>query len=276
MALSLTAPVRSTLEEGRQAYLAITSKAGPHVTPDLYACSGDSMWFAMATTTLKARVLADEPRAGVVVSVPGRSVLLAGSVTLYDPRRMLGLARRAPDLPRTTRALTRFTVRNAPDLLAFARDTATGRLGRRPPPLRVLARLDPDRVALVEGGAIVEGYGEWADAGDGAAAEQVTGGKPAVLAVPGPVAVPCQWFEEEQRARVPAGLRAIADLRSDFPLGVVVDEYGAPGPAAKAGTLLRGRGRLGDEPDVVEVEPERVVTWDGVDTASERWSAAPG
>src|SRR4051812_36003357 len=173
MTLALAAPVRSTLEEGRQVYIAITSGAGPHVPPDLYAWSDDSLWFAMAVTTLKARVLADEPRAGVVVSVPGRSVMLAGSVTLYDPRRALGLARTAPDFPRTTRALTRFTIRNAPDLLAFVRDAATGRLGLRPPPLRVLARLAPARPAGVEGDAVVEGYGRWADAGSTADPERI-------------------------------------------------------------------------------------------------------
>src|SRR3954468_15412404 len=269
MTLALAAPVRSTLEEGRQVYIAITSGAGPHVTPDLYAWSDDSLWFAMAVTTLKARVLADEPRAGVVVSVPGRSVMLAGSVTLYDPRRVLGLARRAPDLPRTTRALTRFTIRNAPDLLAFVRDAATGRLGLRPPPLRVLARLDPDRVAVVEGDAVAEGYGRWADAGSTADGDRITGGQPAVMALPGPVAVPCQWFEDEQQVRIPAGLRDIVELSDELPLGVVVDEDGPPGPAAKAGTLLRGRGRAGDEPNLIEVEPDRVVTWDGVDTESE-------
>jgi hypothetical protein len=276
MVLPLSDPVLSTLEEARQAYIAITSEAGPHVTPDLYAWSGDALWFAMAVTTLKARVLADDPRACVVVSAPGRSILLGGSATLYDPRRVLALGRKAGDLPRTARALTRFTVRNAPDLLAFMRDVASGRLGLRPPPLRVLARLDPDHAAVIQADAIVEGYGGWADAASTADLRQDPGGQPAVVALPGPVAVPCRWFEHEHYVRVPAGVRELADLPRTFPLGVVVDEYGAPGPAAKTGALLRGRGRWADDPNTIDVEPERVVTWDGVETASESWAAATG
>jgi hypothetical protein len=96
------------------------------------------------------------------------------------------------------------------------------------------------------------------------------------VALPGPVAVPCHWFEQEHHVRVPAGVRELADLPRTFPLGVVVDEYGAPGPAAKAGALLRGRGRWADDPNTIDVEPERVVTWDGVETASESWAAATG
>jgi hypothetical protein len=134
-------------------------------------------------------------------------------------------------------------------------------------------RLDPDRAVLVEGDEVVEGYGRWADAGTGRAGRLVTGGQAAVVALPGPVAVPGWWFEDERCVRIAPGLGALADLSGSFPLGVVVDEYGAPGPAAKAGTLLRGRGRLTGDGHSVEVEPERVVTWDGVDTASDSWAA---
>jgi hypothetical protein len=49
----------------------------------------------------------------------------------------------------------------------------------------------------------------------------------------------------------------------------VVDEYGAPGPAAKAGTLLRGTARL-DPSGRVEVEPERETEWQGVATRTKR------
>jgi hypothetical protein len=265
--------VHGTLDEGRQAHIAITSDGGPHVTPDLYAWSGGSLWFAVATSTLKARVLAREPAVGAVVSIPGRSVLLAGQAHLYDPRSLLGLARRLPDLPRTTVALTRFTVRNAPDLLAFVGDTATGRLGLRPPPLRVLVRLDPDRAVLLEGDEVVEGYGRWAAIRPSSGATLPGGGEAAVVALPGSVAVPGRWYEEDRCVRIAPGLRALVDLSGSFPMAVVVDEYGAPGPAAKQGTLLRGRGRLTDGDQTIEVQPERLVTWEGVETDSEAWVA---
>jgi hypothetical protein len=48
----------------------------------------------------------------------------------------------------------------------------------------------------------------------------------------------------------------------------VVDEYSAPGPAAKHGTLLRGTGHINDNSGFVDVEPDRLVEWDGVETMS--------
>jgi pyridoxamine 5'-phosphate oxidase-like protein len=270
--VTLLLPVSAVgvLQEGRQAHLAVESRGGPHVTPDLYAWSGGALWFAVAGTTLKAKVLARRPAAGVVVSVPGRSVVLAGSTSIVDPRSVRDLVGAVPRLPDTARALTRYATRNAPDLFAFLGDATRGRLGWGVPPARVLIRFDPTRAALISGRELIEGYGAWSGVKPGptSATTAPAGGEAAVVALPGPVALPCRWFEEEGVAHLPAGARALLDVHGAFPVSVVVDEYGAPGPAAKEGTLLHGQGRLGRKGRVIEIDPERVVTWDGVETAS--------
>ena len=53
-------------------------------------------------------------------------------------------------------------------------------------------------------------------------------------------------------------------------VGIVVDDYVAPGPAAKEGTLLRGTGTLRPG-GRVEVEPDRTTDWHGVTSQTSRF-----
>ena len=258
----------STLQEGRQAYLAVASNGGPHVTPELYAWSGGQLWFAVASSTLKAKVVARHRTAGAVVSVSDRSVLVQGKVEVFDPTLMTTWAAQWRRFPAVVRAMGRFSIRNAPDLLAFGADAAAGRLGWRVPPMRVVLRLEPSRGALVEGDSIVAGWGDWSHVRPQEAAPLPVGGRRAVVGLPGPVAVPCRWFEDDQRLHVLPRLIDLLHLERSFPLGVVIDEYSAPGPAAKTGTLLRGTGHINERSGFVDVEADRFVEWNGVQTMS--------
>ena len=272
MRIHLPDRVTSTLAGGRQAHVAAPSRRGPHVTPELYTWTGGALWFAAATTTVKAKVFDRDAAAAAAVRFDGRTVLFAGQVEVVDVRRPLGLItspRRAVDL---TRAVTRFAVRNAPDLVAFTGDAVTGKLGRRPSPARLLFRLDPDRAALVENDAVTGAWGAWSAPTADAPTDVPAGGQPAMLALTGPVVLPGRWFPDEHRLHVAPALLALVGLADDgggFPVGVVVDDYRAPGPAAKQGTLLRGEGRLERETGWIAVDPGRLVTWDGIETASE-------
>ena len=58
--MKLPDDLTSTLKEGRQAYVAVPSKQGPHVTPELYAWSDGRLWFAAAAGTVKSNVLKRE------------------------------------------------------------------------------------------------------------------------------------------------------------------------------------------------------------------------
>src|SRR5690606_38202448 len=121
-------------------------------------------------------------------------------------------------------------------------------LGWRPPPPRTLFALAPEAAAVVENDAVTAGWGGWelvtgrrpAPAG---AADVPAGGDPAVLALPGPAAVPARWFPDDGRVHVPDGLLDLLGVGDgEVELSVVVDAYTAPGPAAKTGVLVRGRG----------------------------------
>src|SRR5215212_985789 len=126
--LPLSGDVVSTLAEGRQAYIAVQTRTGPHVTPELYAWSNDRLWFASASSTLKTKVLRRRCHASALITVASRSVILSGNIEVVDPREPLTMLRRARNLPAAARALMHYTTRNAPDLARFAADTATGKL----------------------------------------------------------------------------------------------------------------------------------------------------
>jgi hypothetical protein len=270
MTPTLAAPIVSALQEGRQAYVAVDAQAGPHVTPELYAWSDGELWFAAARTTVKAKRLKRVDAAGAVVSSNDRSVVLRGTVEVVDPLDVsswLSVARRVPP---TLRAAARYGVRNAADLLGFAGDAASGRLGWRVPPLRIGFRMTPSSVALIEGGVVVEAGGDWSVAPTEPRSDEPVGGRRAVIALPGPVALPCSWFADEAKVYVAPQLLDAVGVRGSFPLSVVVDEYNAPGPAAKRGALRRGHGRMSDERGFVDVDLDHLVEWDGVETSARR------
>lgn len=268
MERDLPGPATSLLEEGRQAYVAVRSKNGPHVTPELYAWSDGKLWFAFAATTLKAKVLARDPLAAVLVTSTARSVVLQGDVELIDARRVGSLTRQVRQLPGVAKAMGRFTIRNAPDLVAFVADTGRGRLGWRPPPMRVLGALTPARSMVIEGDEVVAAPGTWDGDHDHQVTEPPVGGQPVVVALPGPVALPARWFPDEGRIVLMPSILDALDLSGEFPLGIVTDEYVAPGPAAKRGTLLRCQGVRSGSGGAIAVEVERVVDWDGTETTS--------
>lgn len=255
--------------EARQAHVVVPARSGPHVTPELFAWSEGRIWIAAAATTLKVKVLRRNPNAGLVVVAPGRTVTVSGPVQLFDALSPLSLAGSALALPAAARSILRYGVRNAPDLVAFAGDAVTGKLGWRIPPRRVLMAITPERGAYMENEAVVEAWGSWAAAAGDLAADVPAGGEPAIAGLTPSMGVPARWFAEEGRVWVPPSLLELSGVGPTFPLSVVTDEYGAPGPAAKAGTLLRGTGQVEDvEGGLLSFTAEREVEWDGVDTTA--------
>ena len=70
---------------------------------------------------------------------------------------------------------------------------------------------------------------------------------------------------------VPAGL-GVGEATA--PACLAVDDYVAPGPAAKTCLLRRGSGTPSRDGDVVRIDldVERDTTWDGAETRTERAS----
>jgi hypothetical protein len=265
---------RSVLAEGRQLHVGVLTTTGPHVTPELYTADDRHVWFLTAADTLKTRVVRRDPRVAGVVRVGSRSLVVGGTVDDYDigdPMRLLAQAR---DALRALAALTSFTVRNAVDLAAFARDLATGRLPSRLPPRRVLMRLTPDRALLLDGSALSATGGSWSGrvtVPD--AAPPLPGDVDCVIGAEtdgGVMVLPGRAADGLQSAAVPAVGVQLGDIELDRAIRgcLVVDDYTSPGPAAKRGAMLRGRitVRLDGPLARVELDAERQTTWDGAAT----------
>lgn len=275
-------PALAVLAEGRQLHVGVLTTTGPHVTPELYAVADGDVWFATAATTLKRRVLRRDPRLGAVVRVGSRAVVLAGAATAYDVADPVGLAAQARDGLRGLRAVGAFTMRNAADLGAFARDLAGGRLPSRLPPRRVLVRLRPRSWALTDGARLLATGGEWdgADTGCSGTTDGLPGERDAVVGWEhdriGVLALPARLHGET--AAVPGVLAHLAGLADGARSGAcaVVDAYTAAGPAAKAGTLLRGRATLSYDGPLARLalDVDRETTWDGAETRTEHRDAA--
>lgn len=267
---------RSVLAEGRQLHVGVLTTRGPHVTPELYTGDERQIWFLTAADTVKTRVVRRDPRVAAAVRVGSRSVLVAGAVTEYDVHAPLTLLARSRDALAALAALTSYTVRNAADLAAFARDLAAGRLPSRLPPRRVLMRLRPDRAMLLDGPALLAAHGAWsgpATTTDTSAA--AAGDMDCVVGVEtddGVLVAPGRARDSLEAATIPAAAvqRAGAAVDRDVRGCLVVDDYRAPGPAAKRGQLLRGTVRL--EPDgawcAVRLDADRDTTWTGARTTT--------
>lgn len=272
----LDAPaVAGPLAEGRQAYVAITTERGPHITPELYAVAGGRLWFFAGLGTLKARTLPRHPAVAVAVPAGTRTVVVAGRAASFHPAALPRHVPAPATLLATPRALARYSLRNAVDLAGFAADFVAGRLGRRLPEPRVLFAVVPDRVALLDGFAVHGRWGDWRGLLDGEGdGEPMHDGAGAVAAIAdghgGLVAGPALVDATGSRAQVPAGLLDLAGIGESAQVAVVVDDYGRPGPAAKRGVMLRGTGGVRREDDGawLDLDPERTVSWDGIDTAT--------
>lgn len=269
---------RSILAEGRQLHVGVLTTKGPHVTPELYTGDERQVWFLTAADTVKTRVVRRDPRVAAAVRVGSRSLLLAGAVTEYDVRAPLTLLARSRDALAALAALTSFTVRNAADLAAFGRDLAAGRLPSRLPPRRVLMRLRPDRAVLLDGPTVVATHGDWPGqpaVARPAAAAAAAGDVDCVVGVEtddGMLVVPGRAEGSLRTATVPSAAveLAAAAVVPQVRGCLVVDDYRAPGPAAKTGQLLRGTVRL--EPDGawcrVRLDADRDTTWAGAHTTT--------
>ena len=267
--------VEQVFREGRLAHVAVVSARGPHVTPELYAWSDGRLWFWFAHTTLKARVLAATPQAAALVTAGGRTGIVTGTVDLIDVRRPTTLLGTPARGLRAVRALGGYATRNASDLGAFARDLGTGRLGWRPPATRVLASLQPHKWAAAEDDRVTGSDGLADMASDRPPIHPpAAGGETVVVAFPGPNVVPGRWFADDGVVWVDPSLLDSLGVGRRTPIAVVADQYVAPGPAAKIGTLLRGSAVRRGTGGSLQVEADTLTWWDGIATETSRSGAS--
>jgi hypothetical protein len=263
--------VRAVMSEARQAYVVVDLPSGPHVTPQLFASSGDRCIFLSAATTLKVQVLRQRPQIGVTFIAGARAVVMGGTAAVLDALRPASVVAHLRDVPVAGGLLPAFVLRNAADLAGFARDFTCGRLGFHIPPRRVLIVARPDRLAVVEGASVIAAAGTWRGSVSSGGAPSVAPGGDAVVGwrtPDGPLALPGRLDRTDALVQLPNGLIELAAAPERGAACVVVDDYGGPGPALKRGVMQRGTGTVttADGQTWFGLEPARVTTWRGIDS----------
>ena len=78
------APVRELLAEGSFCHVTTSTRDGPHVTPMVFATTGDRLWVTTSRGSVKARAWARDPRVGGLVRVGDRAAIFTGTAATYD------------------------------------------------------------------------------------------------------------------------------------------------------------------------------------------------
>lgn len=281
---ALDPTARSILAEGRQLHIGLLTRSGPHVTPELYATVGNDVWFATAADTLKSRLLPRNDTVSGLVRAGSRAFVVRGETKQYDAANARELLGSAAEGLRALQAVGAFTMRNAADLGGFARDLVAGRLPSRLPQRRILVRLRPVAWATLDGTALGTVDGDWPGrvgapdvvpgmpgTRDAAIAWQYDDG---VIVLPGRLEAP---VSETAVAHAPAVLAQLAAVAAGASAAsIVTDDYRAPGPAAKSGSMLRGNATLSYDGALARVEltVDRETSWDGAATRTEERPAS--
>ena len=281
---ALDPTARSILAEGRLLHIGLLTRSGPHITPELYATVDNDLWFATAADTLKSRLLPRNSTVSGLVRAGSRSFVVVGETKQYDAADARALLGSAADGVRALQAIGAFTVRNAADLGGFARDLVAGRLPSRRPQRRILVRLRPLAWATLDGTALNTVDGDWPgrveapDDRPGLPGERDAAiawqRNDSVMVLPGRIE---SSQPRKTVAFAPAVLAQLAAVDAgDAPASIVSDDYRAPGPAAKSGSMLRGTAALTYEGALARVElaVERETTWDGATTRTEERPAS--
>ncbi len=260
--------VDAVLDHGSLAYLAVGTRAGPHVTPLVYAMLASRMWVTTARRTVKGGIWRIRPRVAGLVRAGDHSVSFVGNVRLHDLLDPATWLASALELPTLTAAAAAFTKRNARFFGGYAVDARRVPLSWTPPG-RVFAELSIEAAAVIEDwgappatwgvmGEAVHSHGSFRP---GRAArsplqlvpdevsEGIERGGHAALAIEGgdgPVVLPALFVEDGGVLYAAADARslALAEAGPDAPVGLTVDHASRWRAADMTGVLVRGAGSI--------------------------------
>lgn len=275
--------------QATQLYIAIKTKNGPHVTPELFTVSDGKFWCMTATSTLKSKILRREGQVGLLAVAGDEAVVARGSATVVDPARPLEAAVRPTSTARAMIGATKFVAENALELTGAVVAALKGKLGDPllPPP-RVLIGMSAEAGVVLLGDAVAEEWG-WEDSGlplssealelddddGGLVPDALVRSKRTVLGVlsdeGAPLALPAAWDSDRRTATVSRQLYELVGASASGPTCVTFDTWTGYGPLGKQGIMLRGKGKAQASDDRVEVRVgvERATFWDGIKTRTE-------
>jgi hypothetical protein len=276
--------VRDVLISAAVLHSAVRTKRGPHLTPTAVSWEADRLWAVAPKDSVKVRSLRRDPRVGVLLGVDGFHVVAAGHAHLVDPLE-LPTSNRVGDLLRLPFGAARYLTENSRHAIGVVLDD--------PNPFALIDRVGLSirlkRVALLEGGELVDAWGEWPRSallpGTPPAARRFTLSErtPAWAArllardrvvqvgwrtLDGPIALPARWSADEQLARTSADLMALIGALPSGP-ACLTSSRNSYSMSEKTGVLLRGEAEAGIDADqhtgsaTIRMAPKTVTHWRG-------------
>lgn len=287
-ALFARAEATQVLRTADVMHLAMQTRGGPHVTPELFAWIGGRLWFATARRTLKARMLKPDTRVGVLLSAEPHHLVISAEARPLDPLAPQTSLASPGEAALSPVAAAAFLMRNAPHLVGFALQGPRA-WPRNPGTLRMLVGVRPLAAALIEGDGVVASAGSWrpkevstemgrrarpvdvselpeepadlASVGRGSAVVSLT-------TAAGPVALPAQWDPDRGVASVAPDLLALVGASNETEAAVEIERMEGYAMGGKRGVMLRGDAvvrRKGGKGEIV-LRPERATFWTGMET----------
>ena len=275
-------PLSPILDAGELAYLAVTSKAGPMVTPVLFAARDGRIWMVMPRSSAKIAAIGRDALVGVTVSTPAATAVLQGEARVVDALDPASLVASLPDTllsPRGVGSYLADNVRHLPDLIGSGRGALTP---------RAMAAVRAERALVVRGTGDVWSAGEWpaacglssGRAAEGRAAIDLEGAPATLLtatdqpttvivgcsSATGPVALPGAWDPGRRIASVRRDVFDAAGASSSGAACVLFDLTEGTSLDAKTGLVLRGAATAHErDDDAVDLALTivRVTWWQG-------------
>ena len=273
-------PLAPILDAGELAYLAVTSKAGPMVTPVLFAARDERIWMVMPRSSAKIAAIGRDALVGVTVAAPTATAVLQGEARVVDPldpSSLVSSLRETLLSPRAAGSYLADNLKHLPGLVGSGALTA-----------RAMAAVRPERALVVRGTGDVWHTGPWSaaeapstdPAADGDAAIDLDDAPPTLLTATerptpvlvgwstptGPVALPGAWDPDRRIASVRRDVFDAAGASSTGDACVLFDLTEGTSLDAKTGVVLRGsataHGRHDDAVDLA-LSVERVTWWQG-------------
>jgi hypothetical protein len=274
--MKLTKEASDILGRSTIGMLALRAGRLPLVNPAVFSYASGALWMTTSRYAAKTLIARRDPRAAFFVDGGDRSLLMRGSVEVFDPLSIGSQVRAMLDGPGYLLGMAGYALRNAPYVAGYALDLT--RLPREWMPYnRVVLRLRLSHAEVLESpefpaaqaarvpavpaevsrrlAGVSRGYGCWIDGSM-------------------PVIRPAFW--EVDRGDV--SVAAAAHPRAGSPGALVIESHHPFRPSMMVGACVRGTfGRAtdgesladrygldaGDVPPPVELRVERVTSWRG-------------
>jgi Pyridoxamine 5'-phosphate oxidase len=257
------------LDEGTVCYLAVSTVAGPHLTPMVYSEHGGRIWLTTSRSSVKAGAWRRSPGVAGMFRLDDMAVTFRGSVTTYDALDPLSWPGAVAGAPRLARAGASFSLKNARFFAGYAVDARKVPLSWSPPG-RVFAAVHPASGWVLTEDGPATSWGEWPTGTEFRAQfrrlpsrrsvdlrapasirSQVGEAGPGALALAtdgGLTVLPVDWRRQAGEGTydvvLPAARLALAQARRQARAALTIDRASAWRAADMVGMMLQGEAQL--------------------------------